>query len=306
MTSDNVPVVIDFGSCSVTCGIGGTNPHIVTIPNIVGTPIYPQRMIGMNSNSKSECGFSVAMRSGIHKISSTLKHGKIVDEEGFFMLMCQVTDHINWNVEPEEFPLLFTEHPQNPRSNREKLLEILMEQLNWKSVCFSNPASLIGPTIKNGIIVDCGHCVSTASPILDGKILESEVIRQDFAGDSVIQSIIDHLNDEGESYFSSSSRYAIFSTLTNNDEYINLGKLTKDYCSTFMRSDGNKISYELDTFYAPEILFNPSLIRSNKFIGIHEMIKKSISNCPINDQSLLLKKIYLCGGSTLSKNFQQC
>ena len=302
---DDPTVVFDLGSNLISGGFtnSDTEPR-AAFDTVVGTPIYSSRMLGMG-HKENYVGTEAWSKCGMLKISRSIEHGKIVNEEHLTSVL-QIMTYNCLGIAPDTNPLLITEHPQNPKENRETLIQILIEYFGWCGVYVAEPANLAAPYLKDGIAVDCGFGVTTVSPILDGKVLETDVIRQDFAGGDVSDAIINHLNNEGDSFFSSSDRYFITGAMNYPDNHCEyLGKSKTDSITNYLLPDGNKVSFGLESFYAPDILFNPRLINANKFVGIQDMIKKSISNCTIDEQALLLNNIVLMGGSTLYNNFPE-
>lgn len=82
----------------------------------------------------------------------------------------QVWHHTFYNelrVAPEEHTVLITERPMNPKPNREKTLEVLMETFNVPGTFLATQGALAlyssGNT--NGIVLDCGHDVTHAVPV---------------------------------------------------------------------------------------------------------------------------------------------
>ena len=297
-------IICDLGSGTVSAGFAGDDAPRAVFPNIVGNPLFTPRMIGMGTKD-NYVGDEASSKCGVLKLHRPIEHGRIIDEDR----LINILHHMPYNelcIAPEEHPLLITEHPQNPKENREKLIEILIENYSWPGIYFAHPANLAAPFLKNGIVIDCGYGVTTVSPVLDSKVIENEVFRQDFAGSEVTDAIINHLNNEGNSYFNSGVRHLLTTSLIYpNYSYYILGKNVRDNAENYLLPDGNKISFGLENFYAPEILFNPRLINANKFVGIQDMIYKSISNCSLDEQSLLLDNIFLCGASTLYNNFPE-
>lgn len=298
------PIVCDIGSATFYAGFGGDTIPFMQFPNVVGTRIYTKRMLALNSKTMY-VGNEAIQKCGILKMSHPVEHGRILNKIFFFKIMEDLLFNQLRISNMEEQPILITEHPQNPRENREKMTEILFERFQFAAVHFNHPANFIAPKITNGILIDCGHGVTTVSPIKNGNVLENDVIRQDFGGNDVFESIINHLNSEGASLFSSGTRESIFQHLNPSIHRVVLSRDFRDNCSSYLKPDGNKVSFGFDTFYAPDILFNPRLIHANEFVGIHEMIKKSIYNYDIEDKTLLLKNIHLSGSSTLFLNFPQ-
>lgn len=74
------------------------------------------------------------------------------------------------NVDMREHPFLITEQTWNPRSNREKALELAFESLQTPAfyIAKSPVASLFASGKGTGLVVDIGHEIVAITPVIDG------------------------------------------------------------------------------------------------------------------------------------------
>jgi actin len=74
-------------------------------------------------------------------------------------------------VDPAEHPVLLTEAPLNPKANREKMLEIMMEKFLIPKTYVSIQAilSLYSTGTTTGLVTDSGDGVSHIVPVYEGE-----------------------------------------------------------------------------------------------------------------------------------------
>jgi len=88
-------------------------------------------MVGMDQKD-SYIGNEVDQKHGVLNLSYPIDHGVITNWED----MEKIWHHSFYNeihVNPDEHPVLLTEAPNNPKQNREKMMEIMFEKFNVPS-----------------------------------------------------------------------------------------------------------------------------------------------------------------------------
>jgi actin-related protein len=87
-------------------------------------------------------------------------------------------------VEPNDKPVMLTEAPMNPKSNREKMTMIMFESFQVPAFYVSIQAvlSLYASGKTTGIVVDSGDGVTHTVPIYEGFSLPAAVGRVNLAG----------------------------------------------------------------------------------------------------------------------------
>ena len=160
-------------------------------------------------------------------------------------------------TQPEEHPVLLTESPLCPRSNREKMTQIMFETFNTPAIYISSSLllSLYGAGRLTGIVLEIGHTTSYTVPILKGYTIPNAALRHEISGiqltDFLIKSLIDRrlyrdmVRLIKETLFSVSLDYKhdIFNTINNENVY--------------RLPDGSRVRLGADLIRIPETLFKP-------------------------------------------------
>lgn len=175
------PVVIDNGSGMCKAGISGEEAPQVCFPAIVGRPKYDNIMAA----NEKECfvGDDAQAKRGILSLNYPIEHGMVKNWDDMEKIWhhCFFTE---LRVEPNDRPVMLTEAPMNPKTNREKMTQIMFESFNVPAFYVSIQAvlSLYASGKTTGIVVDAGDGVTHTVPIFEGFSLPSAVGRIDLAG----------------------------------------------------------------------------------------------------------------------------
>ncbi|RXM96210.1 Actin-like protein 7B [Acipenser ruthenus] len=105
-----------------------------------------------------------------------IRHGIVVDWDA----MERLWHHIFYNelrVAPDDHPIMLTDAPFSPTTNREKATEILFEAFGAPALHMATTAllSLYSCGMTSGLVIGSGAGVSYTCPIQEGKELLSEV-----------------------------------------------------------------------------------------------------------------------------------
>ncbi|KAN0033929.1 hypothetical protein ACTFIV_000408 [Dictyostelium citrinum] len=303
MEDEITSIVIDCGSGMCKAGIGGEEIPRVSFPSIVGKPRFEKTMCGIGKK-EYYVGDEAQSQRGMLSLKYPIEHGIVVNWE----YMEKLLFHMFYNelrVSPDQYPILFTESPLNPKSNREKLTQIMFEQFNVPALYIAIQAvlSLYASGRTCGIVLDSGDGVTHTVPIYDGYVIQHAIIRLNLAGCDLTEYMAKLLLERGYS-FTTTSEMEIVKSIKEKLGYvaINFNSEMSMPMDTLEKSyqlpDGQVITIGNERFRCTEALFQPSII-GLECDGIHETIFKSIMMCDIDIRKHMYANIILSGGNTM-------
>lgn len=325
----NQTVIIDNGSGIIKGGFAGHTKPSVLLPAYVGRPKNPRCMTHAPQDEYF-VGSSALKYRGLLRLNYPNQHGVINNWEDMERLWVRLFEEMK--TEAKEHPVLLTEAPLNPRSNRERCMEVFFENFNVPGLFISIQAvlSLYASGRTGGVVLDVGDGVSHVVPVVEGFALMHSVKRADLAGRDVTEWLASSLRYCGQ-IFHTSAEMEIVRAIKETACYVatapfrddlgrEVGGLIKDIDKnktgrpssenreqsqtsyTYTLPDGSPLIIGPERYRAPEILFNPSIV-GFEYPGVHQLVANSISRTDLDLRKELTSQIILSGGSTLFPGF---
>ena len=308
--SENKNIVIDNGSGVIKAGFSGDNQPSVKFPSIVGVPRSEKQMVGVESKSEYIGDEAQKMR-GVLNLKYPIESG-IINE---WDLMEKVWDYCFSNelrVDPTEHKVMLTEAPNNPKTNREKMTQLMFEtfQVQGLYVAIQAVLSLYSNGRTTGMVVDSGDGVTHTIPVFEGFSIPHAVKKNFIAGRAITDHMVALLNAENIS--ETSSGQSAWRQI--------VGKIKEELCYVAMDfeaekakaaessacqkqyelPDGQTITVNSARFCAPEALFQPGLIKEGDEVhGMHTMGHATIQECDVDIRKDLYGNVILSGGTTM-------
>ncbi|KXH29947.1 actin [Colletotrichum nymphaeae SA-01] len=308
----NAPIVLDNGSGTIRAGFAGDDLPKCYFPSFVGRPKHLRVLAGALEGEVFIGQKAATELRGLLKIRYPLEHGIVTDWDDMEKIWEYVYGE-GLKTLSEEHPVLLTEPPLNPRSNRDTAAQILFETFNVPALYTSIQAvlSLYASGRTTGIVLDSGDGVSHAVPVYEGFAMPSSIRRIDVAGRDVTEYMQMLLRKSGYVFHTSAEKevvrlikesvtYVAHDPRKEEKEWANRTDPAKGV--EYVLPDGHKLKIGAERFRAPEILFDPEII-GLEYPGVHQIVVDAINRTDLDLRKSLYSNIVLSGGSTLTRGF---
>jgi len=302
---DVAALVCDNGSGMCKAGFAGDDAPRAVFPSIVGRPRHQGVMVGMGQKD-AYVGDEAQSKRGILTLKYPVEHGIITNWDD----MEKIWHHTFFDqlkVSPEEHHVLMTEAPMNPRTNREKMTQIMFETFSVPALYVNIQAvlSLYASGRTTGVVLDSGDGVTHTVPIYDGYALPHAILRLNLAGRDLTNYLQRILVQRGYTFTSSAEREIVrelkekscYVAIDFESEYEKSQK-TDECIEQHELPDGSIMTINDERFRASEVLFRPELV-GKETEGIHYLAYDSVERCEMDIRKELLNDIVLSGGSTM-------
>ena len=294
-------IIIDNGGGSIKAGFTGDNEPKVVFQTMIG---YPKNQVD-NTGDKKEyyIGKNAEEKKEELKLNYPIEYGIVKNWDE----MEQIWGHIFSNelcASPEEHNVMLTEVPQNPKFNREKMIQIMFETFNVPKFYIANPANLSIYAVGKftGFVVDLGDGISQFAPIYEGYSIANNIIIQRLGGRDLTEYMVKQLQNQGYSFYTTSSKEiakdikekACYAALYYEDEI----KYIEPF--DYELPDGKHLIIKEPRIICPEILFKPEIIGIEiNIYNIGETCNNLIQKCDIDKRKDFYHSIILSGGTSM-------
>jgi centractin len=298
-------IVMDVGSGSVKAELASAElPK--TYSNVVGTikhhALMPEQAPGL-VNDNMFVGNHCDEHRGLLKLAYPMEHGHVTDWDSMQRVMRHVSDDL---VGPsKDHPVLVTEAPNASADQRNRIAQIVFEELQHPSLVLSVQAvlSLYSSGLTTGVVLDIGDGVTHACPVVEGYSVREAVRRVDFGGRDVTSYLQLLLRQHG-TYLDTSAEFDIVRQIKEQRCQV-AQSAKKNESATAVKHrlpDGTEVTLGAELRQAPELLFDPSL-HGYESPSVVSVVTECIRRCDVDLRSKLFESIYLAGGTTLMPRF---
>ena len=308
MVESQTHIVIDNGSGYIKAGFSGEEAPRSVFSSVVGRTKVQGIMVG-TEKKEVFIGQEADEKKGILNLKHPIENGLITNWED----MEKLWHHTFYNelkISPEDHNVLLTESPTNPKTNREKVTQMMFENFNVPGmyIAIQSVMSLYSAGKTTGVVVDSGEGVTHFVPIYEGYAFPHAILKMNLAGKDLTEYFSKLLTERSILLHSTAEKDTI-REIKEKLCYVSLdyeSELRESQKSTSVEAqyempDGEVITIGSERFRCAEAMFKPHLI-GKEFVGIHDQIYNSIIKSDNDIRKDLYSNIILSGGNTMFPN----
>ena len=314
-----LPIVVDVGSWEVKAGFSGEEMPKVIFKNYFGSSKYKKVLDPYNNeniNQKEEfIGDDCDKYLGLVKLRYPVNRGVFEKEEDILSIFNHIFLKLGiTSQETKEHPVLITEPILNPRTNREKISQILLDKLGIPAIFFASQPilSLLSTSATTGVVLESGEGVTQTCFVYEGYSIPCSYERYNYGGKDVTEYLKNMLRKRGYNFYNSTEIKLVndikekmcYIENIKRPEMANIKKSLNKKLIPYYLPDGNYISIGDERILAAEILFNPEYI-GKEYLSFSEMIISSINKTDIEIRKKGYENIWLSGGNTSFKDLNE-
>ncbi|KAL6973551.1 Actin-related protein 4 [Sarracenia purpurea var. burkii] len=294
---------------------------------------------------------ALGYRRDYMEVLSPMKDGVVLDWD----MVESIWDHAFREcllIDPKEHPMLLAEPSSNSQQQREKTAELMFEKYQVPALFLAKNAVLtsFASGRATSLVVDSGGGSTTIAPVHDGYVLQKAVQSSPIGGEFLTDCLMKSLESKGltikprYSFKRKEIRPGDFQTV--DLDFPNTTESYKLYSQRVIASDikecvcrapdtpydesaysnipmtpyelpdGQTIEIGADRFKIPDVLFNPSLVKTipgmesyaeiaSSVRGLPQMVIESISKCDVDIRRELFSSILLSGGTASMQQLKE-
>ncbi|KDD77031.1 actin [Helicosporidium sp. ATCC 50920] len=278
MTIDKV-AVIDQGSGGIRAGLAGQDFPTLAIPCVVQEA----------QDDPQQTWYPVGT-------------GMVRDWEALSIMWQPLWSQLS--VRPKEAGLMLTDAPVASPAGRKGFLELALETAGFERVAIQpQPVlALYGLGLLKGLVLDVGHGVSVATPVMDGCVFTHNTRVLEFGGQAVTKHLMQLANKRGYALswnvhgqaLTRAKEQLCYVALDHAAE-TKLARETTVGVTSYVLPDGESIRLGSERFEAPEVLFRPQNAGLECLTGLGGLVDSAIGACDMDLRRSMYASIILSG-----------
>jgi len=263
-----VSLVIHNGSATVQAGWCDSDAPRAVFPNVYAKK--PKSIMVMMTQTDYCVGDEAASHRDFLKLMYPVEHGIVTNWDQ----MEKIWRHTFYNelrVDPEDYPVLLTEPPLNPKASRERMVKVMFDTFGVPKlhVGMSSALALLSVGRSTGVVLDIGHTRSYALPIVESCACVGAMTTVDVGGRDLTTFLV-KLMKESSYDFTTPTEIEIVEDMKRHYCYVALDfqkemKKANDTNKCMQYYDlpnGDSFPCNSQRFRCPEALFHPAMLKN--------------------------------------------